>query len=66
MLPVPDKHQYSFSKHLNQIVSLWQGDITTLSVDATVNAANETLLGGKGGTFALGLSHRRYVYVITC
>eukprot|EP01125_Pyxidicula_operculata_P013799 TRINITY_DN4579_c0_g1_i1.p1 TRINITY_DN4579_c0_g1~~TRINITY_DN4579_c0_g1_i1.p1 ORF type:complete len:262 (-),score=35.35 TRINITY_DN4579_c0_g1_i1:144-869(-) len=40
--------KYPFSQELNDKVSLWDGDITMLSIDAIVNAANFMLSGGEG------------------
>ena len=45
----PHKNAKSRKENLADKVSLYQGDITRLEVDAIVNAGNENLTGGSGG-----------------
>jgi len=43
-----DEINYNIDEKINSIIEIWKGDITTLKVDAIVNAANSALYPGGG------------------
>ena len=42
------KLEFEVNNDINSKVSLFQGDITKLNVDAVVNSMNKTPIGGRG------------------
>lgn len=59
--PYPEGRLYEFNPELNKKISIWKGSATNLEVDAVVNAANTSLLGGGGIDGAIHKASGRFL-----